>query len=136
MRRCPSWAILPLCASFACQDAGRPAPIADPTPTPPDPGSLLDPEDLTDPGRLGACGSDTVTLDFIRPTLYFAIDGSGSMTEPIPPGESTATANPPSHRYAALVRAIQSLLLRDRKSTRLNSSHSQISYAVFCLKKK
>src|SRR2546430_13588683 len=31
-----------------------------------------------------------------------------------------------------------SVLLRniDRKSTRLNSSHSQISYAVFCLKKK
>src|SRR2546427_5595643 len=27
-------------------------------------------------------------------------------------------------------------LERDRKSTRLNSSHSQISYAVFCLKKK
>src|SRR5688572_31146897 len=26
--------------------------------------------------------------------------------------------------------------LEDRKSTRLNSSHSQISYAVFCLKKK
>src|SRR2546422_2621623 len=27
-------------------------------------------------------------------------------------------------------------LLRDRKSTRLNSSHGYISYAVFCLKKK
>src|SRR2546427_9561307 len=27
-------------------------------------------------------------------------------------------------------------VLTDRKSTRLNSSHSQISYAVFCLKKK
>src|SRR2546430_13216829 len=27
-------------------------------------------------------------------------------------------------------------LREDRKSTRLNSSHSQISYAVFCLKKK
>src|SRR5688572_32086302 len=27
-------------------------------------------------------------------------------------------------------------VLIDRKSTRLNSSHSQISYAVFCLKKK
>src|SRR5438270_9726220 len=27
-------------------------------------------------------------------------------------------------------------LAPDRKSTRLNSSHSQISYAVFCLKKK
>src|SRR5689334_23829626 len=26
--------------------------------------------------------------------------------------------------------------IRDRKSTRLNSSHSSISYAVFCLKKK
>src|SRR2546427_2830291 len=28
------------------------------------------------------------------------------------------------------------VFIRDRKSTRLNSSHSQISYAVFCLKKK
>src|SRR5688572_32489594 len=28
------------------------------------------------------------------------------------------------------------LIVLDRKSTRLNSSHSQISYAVFCLKKK
>src|SRR5689334_24362923 len=27
-------------------------------------------------------------------------------------------------------------LIKDRKSTRLNSSHSSISYAVFCLKKK
>src|SRR2546430_13263282 len=27
-------------------------------------------------------------------------------------------------------------MTKDRKSTRLNSSHSQISYAVFCLKKK
>src|SRR2546430_12992604 len=27
-------------------------------------------------------------------------------------------------------------MMLDRKSTRLNSSHSQISYAVFCLKKK
>src|SRR2546430_12614432 len=33
------------------------------------------------------------------------------------------------HEDAAAVRP-------DRKSTRLNSSHSQISYAVFCLKKK
>src|SRR2546421_9282821 len=28
------------------------------------------------------------------------------------------------------------ITVRDRKSTRLNSSHDQISYAVFCLKKK
>src|SRR2546422_8558084 len=33
-------------------------------------------------------------------------------------------------------RRIRRGLLRDRKSTRLNSSHGYISYAVFCLKKK
>src|SRR2546427_4715197 len=32
--------------------------------------------------------------------------------------------------------AVRPFLMGDRKSTRLNSSHSQISYAVFCLKKK
>src|SRR5690554_7144774 len=32
--------------------------------------------------------------------------------------------------------ALLKLLARDRKSTRLNSSHVRISYAVFCLKKK
>src|SRR2546430_12071210 len=39
---------------------------------------------------------------------------------------------------AALLREMGRALLPggDRKSTRLNSSHSQISYAVFCLKKK
>src|SRR3712207_8509626 len=30
---------------------------------------------------------------------------------------------------------VPSAILRDRKSTRLNSSHANISYAVFCLKK-
>src|SRR2546430_6169060 len=46
--------------------------------------------------------------------------------------------DPGSQRQDRL-RAVQRLnlaLLIDRKSTRLNSSHSQISYAVFCLKKK
>src|SRR5205085_11247604 len=43
------------------------------------------------------------------------------------------------HRMQALQRQVVSVVgclpgLRDRKSTRLNSSHSQISYAVFCLK--
>src|SRR2546430_10486709 len=37
------------------------------------------------------------------------------------------------HLLHTLAREFQIL---DRKSTRLNSSHSQISYAVFCLKKK
>src|SRR2546430_7999202 len=40
--------------------------------------------------------------------------------------------------YATAHPFLESMLAvaRDRKSTRLNSSHSQISYAVFCLKKK
>src|SRR2546427_11853403 len=42
-------------------------------------------------------------------------------------------AGQPWHRGSPLAPAAHRL---DRKSTRLNSSHSQISYAVFCLKKK
>src|SRR2546430_13170152 len=39
--------------------------------------------------------------------------------------------------YTEVAKAIgRPKAVRDRKSTRLNSSHSQISYAVFCLKKK
>src|SRR5262245_35885008 len=38
--------------------------------------------------------------------------------------------------YGANTRAAVGVLERDRKSTRLNSSHLGISYAVFCLKKK
>src|SRR3712207_7906545 len=39
--------------------------------------------------------------------------------------------NQPASFWSYLIAA-----LRDRKSTRLNSSHANISYAVFCLKKK
>src|SRR2546427_8315249 len=42
----------------------------------------------------------------------------------------------PSYATAELTWGLIIAALRDRKSTRLNSSHSQISYAVFCLKKK
>src|SRR2546430_13539065 len=42
-----------------------------------------------------------------------------------------------SHRLVAQIKdAAPGVRIIDRKSTRLNSSHSQISYAVFCLKKK
>src|SRR2546422_5459318 len=43
-----------------------------------------------------------------------------------------------SEKHVALGRIPQGdrFRLRDRKSTRLNSSHGYISYAVFCLKKK
>src|SRR3712207_6948234 len=38
--------------------------------------------------------------------------------------------------HHAGLRSDKSLSMEDRKSTRLNSSHANISYAVFCLKKK
>src|SRR3989475_1202203 len=41
-----------------------------------------------------------------------------------------------SLRWIERPKGLHTALSRDRKSTRLSSSHSQISYAVFCLKKK
>src|SRR2546427_7640201 len=59
----------------------------------------------------------------IKPFLHaFGFDRAFERAQ----GEDSATA-----RYLQ-VHAV----FADRKSTRLNSSHSQISYAVFCLKKK
>src|SRR5688572_31115018 len=43
---------------------------------------------------------------------------------------------PPKKDQMTMQRLFISATVVDRKSTRLNSSHSQISYAVFCLKKK
>src|SRR2546430_8784815 len=51
-----------------------------------------------------------------------------SLARPPPGGASEATKT-----GRGVMRSRRS---EDRKSTRLNSSHSQISYAVFCLKKK
>src|SRR5688572_33474636 len=54
---------------------------------------------------------------------------------------TTLFRSSPTHRAGARCsgcgcRPPLHLRRKDRKSTRLNSSHSQISYAVFCLKKK
>src|SRR2546429_2313641 len=59
-----------------------------------------------------------------RSTLfpYTTLFRSASAATPPTPGRRRALITPPSPR--------------DRKSTRLNSSHGYISYAVFCLKKK
>src|SRR3712207_6961880 len=50
----------------------------------------------------------------------------------------TAGTDPRAARaaYPDFATAFGTLEARDRKSTRLNSSHANISYAVFCLKKK
>src|SRR5699024_11919045 len=50
--------------------------------------------------------------------------------------EKTATVDEIKEIITALTNAKDSLEIEDRKSTRLNSSHVSISYAVFCLKKK
>src|SRR2546430_12053087 len=42
----------------------------------------------------------------------------------------------PAPAFAKMTAAREAIALPDRKSTRLNSSHSQNSYAVFCLEKK
>src|SRR2546421_5449479 len=52
------------------------------------------------------------------------------------PNISTAARRPPSEISACCSPRKCAIASRDRKSTRLNSSHDQISYAVFCLKKK
>src|SRR6266498_5794295 len=60
--------------------------------------------------------------------------GAGDLAECPEAGDAGELAGPISQLIAA-----ESALrgrLRDRKSTRLNSSHVRISYAVFCLKKK
>src|SRR5207244_9779144 len=59
----------------------------------------------------------------LRTELSTGVDSSGASTDPDICAEARA------HRDKHLTR-------RDRKSTRLNSSHQIISYAVFCLKKK
>src|SRR3712207_8548509 len=53
------------------------------------------------------------------------------ITDPLRASHTPAQLDP---RGAGFVRVNRSAL--DRKSTRLNSSHANISYAVFCLKKK
>src|SRR3712207_7350646 len=59
------------------------------------------------------------------------------------PGRPREAAREPRRREAHAARAERDVRRRpqdrgdrDRKSTRLNSSHANISYAVFCLKKK
>src|SRR5256885_7237142 len=49
-------------------------------------------------------------------------------------GQLAVMLSSPAATQAA--RLLRSALMADRKSTRLNSSHLVISYAVFCLKKK
>src|SRR5690242_20971265 len=73
-----------------------------------------------------AYGSKDATVSITEPFLAVALD------------INRETGDTVVIHSGALVSALISWqnTLRDRKSTRLNSSHMSISYAVFCLKKK
>src|SRR5256885_12078192 len=78
--------------------------------------------------------NDTATTEIYTLSLHDALPISSASTRtqcPDSAGTSAAAGTAPrrSARRAACA-------VRDRKSTRLNSSHLVISYAVFCLKKK
>src|SRR2546430_4996925 len=68
--------------------------------------------------------NDTATTEIYTLSLHDAL--------PISNGSRLSTKS----LWAIRRIRVPSFVVGDRKSTRLNSSHSQISYAVFCLKKK
>src|SRR2546422_5396260 len=59
-----------------------------------------------------------------------AIDGFAAKARPLSPAEKAMIAEAANRLDEQVTKR------QDRKSTRLNSSHGYISYAVFCLKKK
>src|SRR3712207_6965817 len=79
--------------------------------------------------------NDTATTEIYTLSLHDALPICEARTF-----GSKLTSAPPEARFrdtrSAMCVAPGSVQLEDRKSTRLNSSHANISYAVFCLKKK
>src|SRR5256885_14653977 len=77
--------------------------------------------------------NDTATTEIYTLSLHDALPISCSWT---PRSGIAWRGNPPPRRRSVAEREMRTGRPRDRKSTRLNSSHLVISYAVFCLKKK
>src|SRR2546429_3533691 len=71
--------------------------------------------------------NDTATTEIYTLSLHDALPISRPQIEQVPVGKN---------QQAAIVDHQLQAGILDRKSTRLNSSHGYISYAVFCLKKK
>src|SRR5690606_42021748 len=84
---------------------------------------------ITAPARSGIY---TLSLHDALPILIRRKKPRRAMDSPSKPGAATA-ASPGAPAQAT---AVSAPAVADRKSTRLNSSHVKISYAVFCLKKK
>src|SRR3712207_8220328 len=92
--------------------------------------------------------NDTAPTKFYTLSLHAALPISRVMSAPAPAPVQTAAAAGPAQvqRHADEPEVPGTFVQRegeeedepvqDRKSTRLNSSHANISYAVFCLKKK
>src|SRR5256885_3641105 len=67
-------------------------------------------------------------------SLNFAAEKLQTIAQPADQERKTGKGQPVNQQYAKHARVDRPA--SDRKSTRLNSSHLVISYAVFCLKKK
>src|SRR5688572_32064756 len=84
--------------------------------------------------------NDPATTEIYTLSLHDALPICESSTSGLDVNDLLSVVRPRPHRPYVVVKYAQTLddvwSMRDRKSTRLNSSHSQISYAVFCLKKK
>src|SRR3989449_4497023 len=77
--------------------------------------------------------NDTATTEIYTLSLHDALPISA---ETVSSRTQTDTVLKPLRRSAGAYVSRSRFAIRDRKSTRLNSSHGYISYAVFCLKKK
>src|SRR2546430_5689576 len=87
--------------------------------------------------------NDTATTEIYTLSLHDALPIYGARDGPPPdrrpgwqPGAPAATRREAGRTRSSQQHQSDPMSQLDRKSTRLNSSHSQISYAVFCLKKK
>src|SRR3712207_8626186 len=79
--------------------------------------------------------NDTATTEIYTLSLHDALPISPGETSESPMSAAAATASSMTTVGTNCATPSQ-LASADRKSTRLNSSHANISYAVFCLKKK
>src|SRR5690349_22683151 len=80
---------------------------------------------------------DTAPTEIYTLSLHDALPIFSPVKVPVEPPVITATRSPAARTVRpSNAGALAPSARTDRKSTRLNSSHVEISYAVFCLKKK
>src|SRR5205085_7911114 len=87
-------------------------------------------------GRGGPMGAGTTVLLVVVLLFVLLVVVSVVKAVQIIPQAQAAVIERLGRYQRTLTPGLAFLVPLDRKSTRLNSSHSQISYAVFCLKKK